>query len=495
LPLTVVLFVFFPRVAPLWTVPLPGGAKTGISDRMTPGDVAELAQSDALAFRVVFDGEVPAYESLYWRGLVYSAFDDGTWSVRPSRTIAVSRPDQSGDPISYEVLMDPTLRDWLFALDRAVPMTSGVSLTADYRLTADDPVLSVFRYRVQSWPGASMDVAGIGDGMRIRETEYPPHDNPRIQAYAASVWARTGTVRSFVEEVLGEIRSQEYHYTLKPPLLDEQDSIDMFWFDTRRGFCTHYAGALVFMLRAIGVPARMVGGYQGGAINPITGHLMVRQYDAHAWVEAYTEGDGWLRVDPTQAVAPARIQLGIDAALSPEDRSELSALSSARLGDWTVVSSLLAWGDSLEHRWNLWVIGFDSTSQRGFLTRLLGDLTPARVGLTMLAFGALSLSVVALMLFWRRGVVRRHPVERMFRSFTAGAARHGFERAPGESPMAFLDRVGRHAKVNDAQLELVVAHVEALLYNPGVVWGARELRYLRAQLRRLRFRLAFHSSH
>ena len=495
LPLTVVLFVFFPRVAPLWTVPLPGGGTTGISEQMTPGDIANLTQSDQLAFRVVFDDEVPAYQELYWRGLVYSDFHNGTWSAQKSRFVASpGEPAAAGDAASYQVLMEPTMRDWLYALDRAVPETPGVRRVADYTLRSRDPVMSVFRYEVSSYPGARLDGRGMTRAMEVQATRYPVDDNPRIQAYADELWQRTGDIDGFVRSLLQQISSGDYHYTLKPPILPSENSIDAFWFDTQRGFCTHYAGALVFMLRSVGAPARMVGGYQGGEINPITGHLVVRQYDAHAWVEVWDEGRGWRRVDPTQAVAPARIESGIEAALSAEDRAELAAMTAARLGDWTLVSSLLNWSESLEHRWNLWVIGFDAGSQRGLLEDLLGDITPVRIGLAMLFFGALSLSVAALALFWRRRPTRRHPVERAFRSFGDAAARHGYEREVHESPMVFVERVGHQARVNPAQLQLLIAQLEALLYNPAVAWGSRELKYLRTQLRRLHFRLAFAST-
>ena len=197
--------------------------------------------------------------------------------------------------------------------------------------------------------------------------------------------------------------------------------IDRFWFETRRGFCTHSAGAVVFMLRAAGIPARLVGGYQGGERNPITGHVVVRQYDAHAWAEVWLEDRGWVRVDPTAAVAPARIEQGPAAALSQEDQASLSTLAGVRMGSLGAARGLLDWLDSVDHRWNLWVVGYDGEVQAGLLKRVLGDVTPLRVAIAVLGSGIACGALVALVVFWRRRPPSRHPVERLFSGFCARA--------------------------------------------------------------------------
>lgn len=493
LPLTIVLFLVFPRVAPLWSVPLPSASSTGISDRMKPGDVARLTRSDELAFRVVFDGPVPANRDLYWRGLTYSRFHEGTWSaggLLPEwERDEPPQPQPQARGIAYEVLLQPTQSDWLYALEVPVPQTAGVTVARDYRLEAPDPVMSVFRYRTVSYPDLSMDPVRLPDGLRIRETYYPQDDNPRLQRYADRVWSRTGNAPEFVQAVLTDIRQEPFFYTLNPPTLGDHDSIDSFWFDTRRGFCTHYAGALVFMLRHRNVPARLVGGYQGGEVNPVTGHVVVRQYDAHAWVEYWHEGSGWRRVDPTSAVAPARIEEGLNAALSSEDRVSLSAMTNARFGGMAMLRDLLHWADSLEHRWNLWVVGYDTHLQAGLLKDLLGEVTPARVGAALLVGGAVGLGGVAVVLFWRRRPLRRHPAERAFARFCQRIAGAGWRRAPAESPRAFLTRMAAAGAIRDDQAEPVIAELDRLLYNPDAQWGGRDVRQLQAQLRRLQFRL------
>lgn len=496
LPLTIVLFLLFPRVAPLWSVPLPSSSVTGLSDQMKPGDVAELIRSDEVAFRVVFPGPVPPNRELYWRGLTYSRFAEGTWSIGgllPDWEGAVPQPPPDG-ALEYEVLLEPTSSNWLYTLDVPFPRHPGVTLTRDYRLEADDPVLSVYRYRVASHPMAMDAVAELPAALALRETRYPQDDNPALQQFAAALWQRTGTARGFVDAVLQHIRTEPFFYTLNPPRLADQNSIDAFWFDTRRGFCTHYAGALVFMLRSVDVPARLVGGYQGGEVNPVTGHLMVRQYDAHAWVEYWEPHEGWQRVDPTAAVAPARIEQGLSAALSAEDRAMLSTLTGARFDRIRLVHDLLNWMDSLEHRWNLWVVGYDQHLQIDFLEDLLGEVTPARIAAAVLLGGGVSVGIVAAALFWRRRPVPRHPVERLFSGFCRAVAGAGWKRPLSEPPGAFIRRIERSGVLRAEQADHLVAELDRLLYNPTATWSRRDLRHLRVQLRRLQLRLLFGST-
>jgi len=463
---------------------------------MKPGDVAQLTRSDELAFRVVFDGAVPPKRDLYWRGLTYSRFRAGTWTVGPAVEWQddEAQPDPAGRTgLAYEVLLEPTQSDWLFALDVPLPRTPGVTLTRDLRLEAPDPVLSVFRYRVTSYPSLRPDAAAtLPAAIRRRELDLPADDNPRLRRFAVELMREVGgEPRAFVAAVQQRIRTEQYFYTLSPPQLEDSDSIDAFWFDTRRGFCTHYAGALTFMLRASGTPARMVGGYQGGEVNPVTGHVMVRQYDAHAWVEYWLPGEGWIRVDPTAAVAPARIEQGLNAALSAEDRESLSAFTSARMEGVGMLRDLLYWVDSLEHRWNLWVVGYDTQLQADVLTDLLGEITPARVGVALLIGGGVSLGIVAVVLFWRRRPVARHPVERLFGRFCDRLAAAGWAREPAESPAAFLGRLEAAGLLRREHTDGVVAALNRLLYNPPAERDRAGERQLRAQLRRLQLRVAF----
>ncbi|MGE0622516.1 MAG: transglutaminaseTgpA domain-containing protein [Pseudomonadales bacterium] len=489
LPLTLVMFLLFPRMAPLWTVPLPGARTMGLQETVRPGDIANLTQSDELAFRAVINGPVPPPSQLYWRGLVYSDFEDGSWRAAERRRAAGELSSEPGD-LSYEVLLEPTMQTWLYALENSTSQDPGIYRTVDGRLEAPEPVLSVFRYRAIRH-GRQGDPEPLSETQRARETAIDAAANPRIQAHGRALLRQHGTPMAMARAVLLEVQQGAYRYTLSPPLYTGRDDIDAFWFDGQAGFCAHYASAFVYLMRSAGIPARMVGGYLGGELNPISGHLMVRQYDAHAWAEFYDPSLGWFRVDPTAAVAPERVERGLSAALSSEDRATLSLLSAARLGEWDLAASVLRWADSLEHRWNLWVVGYDSNFQSRFLEDLLGAVTPSRIGVAILAGGTVSLGLVAVVIFWGRRPVQRHPVEKVFRDFSDKLAGFGYPRRPEESPSAFVRRVARQVGLTEAQIGGLVAELDTLLYNPAVAWGQREIRALRGQLRRLQFRLAF----
>ena len=495
LPLTIVFFLLFPRIAPLWTIPLPSGATTGISDRMKPGDIANLTQSDEIAFRAVFRGQTPSPGNLYWRGLVYSDFERGEWSVGnplPAETgWSISGNGTEGD--NYVVLLEPTFSRWLFALDVAEPRSPRIGVTRDYRLESAEPVMSLYRYQVESFPGRVMDAGagGLAPHVRERALALPQGDNPRIVEYARQLRRQHAEPAAMARAVLDEIRTEPFAYTLRPATLNELGSVDQFWFDTRQGFCTHYAGAFVYIMRAAGVPARMVGGYQGGELNPFSDHLVVRQYDAHAWAEMWVRGQGWVRLDPTAAIAPARIESGLSAALPESDLDALSALTAVRLGEGGFAVNALRWLDSVEHRWNLWVLGYDTGVQRNVLRDLLGEVTPMRIGIALLAGSSISMALVAAVMFWRRAPRMRHPVERAFRSFANVAEKYGYRRDLNETPSAFVRRVGEDNRYPVDELDGLIEELDRLLYNPSAAGMLTDLRALKVRLFRLRLRLVF----
>jgi protein-glutamine gamma-glutamyltransferase len=504
IPLMLVLFLFFPRVAPLWSVPLPGAAHTGLSDHVSPGDVAALTRSGDVALRVDFDGPMPAPRNLYWRGLVYSRFANGTWSVAGVPTKVLARPVGPGisqdflpnlgglSALSYQILLEPTQATWLFALDVPLPLTLGTGLTRDFRLVADEPVHTLIRYRVMSYPGARTDLV-LPEWLRLRETQLPDGDNPRTVAFAHDLARRSGGGADFLEAVLSHIRTEPYVYTLNPPPLPRENSIDAFWFGARRGFCSHFAGAFVYLARAAGIPARMIGGYQGGEVNPRTGHLVVHQFDAHAWAEVWLAGQGWVRYDPTAAVAPARIEVGLDAALSEADRALLAEVTDARFDGIPGLRDVLYLFESMQHRWDMWVVGYDTELQARYLADLLGKVTPARIGAAMLLGGCASLALVVLTLFWRRRGGFHHPVERLLRRFGERMARFGLARGIDETPSQYLRRINAARHRDAADVAPLVATVEALLYNPDTACTQQAVRALRRSLRRLQIDVALHA--
>lgn len=441
-PLLLLLFLVFPRIAPLWQVPLPGGgARTGMSDEMGPGDIAQLSQSDALVFRAAFSGAVPAQRDLYWRGLVLDKFDGRVWRANdfndmPLRQVHPSPPAATGAALEYEVFLEPTYRRWLYALQVPEAVSPATLLTLDYRLLAKEPVTDKFAYRARAYPQSMFELELDPRLRRSELTVAGANNNPRAQAWAQGLRERFANDRALIDFVVAYFREQQFFYTLQPPLLGEH-SIDEFLFDTRRGFCEHYASSFVFVLRAAGIPARVVAGYQGGEINPLTGTVLVHQFDAHAWAEAWLEGQGWVRFDPTFAVAPQRIESGLERAVGANEFLAQQPLSVNRFRDVNWLNRIRLRVDAINYGWTRWVVNYRDDTQTFVLRELLGEVDPLRMGMLLVGGGALIIFAVACALFGRRLFgVRLAAEQRYYARFCARLARRGYPRpvamAPGE---------------------------------------------------------------
>ncbi|MDH4555473.1 DUF3488 domain-containing protein [Pseudomonas sp. BN417] len=482
-PLMLLLFLFFPRLGPLWSLPLPNDkGVTGLSDSMSPADIAELSRSGELAFRASFDGPMPPASQLYWRALTLERFDGRRWSQ--SIGTQQSPPAdwrKEGEPLRYSIVMQPSGKSWLFALDVAETSEEGVRPMADFRLDRRGDINRPLLYQVTSWPQALREPQGNPESLR-RALQLPPEGDPRTRAWANELKHRHAAPQQLVDAVLQHFNRQPYVYTLRPPPLGA-DNIDAFLFDTRRGFCAHYAGAMTFVLRAAGIPARVVAGYQGGELNPAGNYLLVHQFDAHAWVEYWRPGRGWVSVDPTFQVAPNRIERGLEDALASE-RSFLegSPLSPLRFRQLAWLNQMrLAW-DELNYGWQRWVLGYQGEVQVQLVRRWFGAIDSRLLGVGLVAAGAVLLAVLALFLFapWRR---ERDPQLRQFQAFERLLARHGLLRGRGEGPRAFAERACRELPQQAAQIRAFLIAFEASRYaGQQTVDAAGPLRALRKAL-------------
>lgn len=501
LPLMLVLFIFFPRITPFWSVPAANTARTGLSSAMTPGDVAQLTRSDEIAFRAVFKDKPPPPQDLYWRGLVFSNYLDGTWSVGsfPFSQRTLNRINWTDDDlispfipnvrgltkISYQILQEPTDKVWQFGIDLAIPRQGSNGLSWDFRVVSKLPMSTLTRYSIDSYPQAVLDES-LPAWSRKRETRLPLGDNPRVIAYAQQLYQDSPSDQQYIEKILQEIRNSNFRYTLRPPTLSHNNSIDQFWFDSQAGFCMHYAGALVYMLRAVNIPARIVGGYQGGEINPVTGHVVVRQYLAHAWVEAWIPNQGWQRFDPTAAIAPERIEQGLDAALAEDERGTLSAFTNARLGSMLLAARMMYLFESFEHRWNMFVVGYDAKRQSSTLQKILGKVTPLRVALALLIGGGISFALAGLSILLLHRKKSAHPVVKLFQQFSKELIRKGFERRPNESPMQFIRRISADKGLSETTYAPLVQHLQVALYNSRLPVEKLETNILKKEFTRLK---------
>jgi transglutaminase-like putative cysteine protease len=470
LPLMLVLFFLFPRIGPLWSVPLKSHtAQTGMSDFLRPGDVSQLSQSDDVAFRVQFQGEIPPQSSLYWRGLVMSRLESDVWrSLRYLDSPANARREPAinpvGEPLDYSIIMAPTQQNWLYALRYARSRRPGVMQLNDYRLYSPVIIENEYQYAVRSWPETVLDES-LSDWRRRIETELPEADNPRTRALADALFREAGSPEAFVERVLGYFRREAFFYTLQPPLLNGSNIMDRFLFESRRGFCEHYAYAFAVMARSVGIPARIVGGYLGGEVNPVNRTVIVHQFDAHAWNEVWLEGRGWVRVDPTAAVAPDRILYGLERAVASEGSFLLdSPLSPLRYRGVNWINSLRLRYDALTYRWQSWVTGFDRDAQFDLWSGMLGEVSVSRSLAILLGSGGLTMGLVSLLLFRNSRRVVRPVFEAELARFQEVLWRRGLERRPGETPAQLAERAAARWPRQAEQIRALYRALAVLVY-------------------------------
>jgi protein-glutamine gamma-glutamyltransferase len=398
-PIALVLFVLFPRLTgPMWGFAEGRIGRTGLSDSMRMGQISELVKSDEVAFRVEFLDTQPSRDQLYWRGPVLDHYViDGaqeSWrSIRqpPGQFVPLPENVPGFKPLRYAVTLQPHQERWLFALEVPASYPKGgrlettTFLNAAQQLVNRTPVREPVRYEVTSqlldrFPGISLD--------RAHNTITGPSSlNPRARAWAQQQFEQAGRdPKAYVIAVLTHVRQDTFAYTTRPPLL-ESNVVDAFWFDTKRGFCEHYAGAFVFLMRAAGVPARVVTGYQGGEYNPQNNTLVVRQSEAHAWAEVLIDG-WWRRVDPTAAVAPQRIELDLSSALPAGERSDY-----ARSDSMVLRFARHSW-DAFQHTYTAWLLGYDRTQQLRALDAIgLGNLKPSQWIGAMLLFSVAAVGI------------------------------------------------------------------------------------------------------
>jgi len=477
-PVALVLFLFFPRLAgSFWGAPSAERALTGLTEEMSPGDISDLTLNDVVAFRVRFEDRPPPPPLRYWRGPVLAEFDGYTWSRGSGSPLLRPPVRHQGDPVDYTVTLEPTGQQMIFALDMVQSWTPGIANQSwDYGLRTRSPINAVIQYQARSYPRYRAGLE-LSPAMRNRNLQLPPGRNPRSLELAQRMRAASVDDAAYLRALLAMFREQEFWYTLAPPGL-ARDSVDDFLFNTRQGFCGHYASAFTTMMRAAGIPARVVGGYQGGDWNPIGGYLIVRQSHAHAWSEVWLPGAGWTRVDPTAAVAPERIERGIEAALSGE---ELLPGALRRESEFWWQAGMI-W-DNLNARWNDWVVQFDRLKQESLLADLGFDDPDWRAFAITLGGG---LAAAMLLLFawlaWEFRPRSTDPAAASYRRFSARLARRGVARETGETPTRFAARVARlRPDLGPAAAEITELYLQQRYLPAPAAGDLRRLRRLVAR--------------
>jgi transglutaminase-like putative cysteine protease len=454
-----ILFVLVPRVpGPLWglTNEQHGGI-TGLSDRMSPGKISSLVRSNEVAFRVEFEGAIPTQSSLYWRGPVMARYNGYSWSQSLRNPVQQLNLSVAGPAIKYTVTLEPNGELWLLALDLPAKLIPHSLMTEDFQLISKKQINDLQRYQVESRLTYQFGLNESPDYLALT-LEYPDRVNPKTIAYGRSLAARFDRSEDIVDEVLTMFREEEFFYTLNPPVLGN-NVVDEFLFDTRRGFCENYAGSFALLMRAAGIPARIVAGYQGGEYNKVGNYLIVRQSDAHAWTEIWLENKGWVRADPTAAVSPSRIERGIDDALSDERSSFRIQNRNPLFGNL-----LYSW-DNLQHSWNDQVLNYDRRKQMEFLSNL-------ELGIenwSDMVFALVFLLVTVTGLFWAAARYRERPpkpaaYETLFNRLLKKLSKHGIHKGPAEDTRVFMLRVATPDFSQSEQLANIVELYNRIKY-------------------------------
>lgn len=463
-PVMLVLFLLFPRLsAPLWSLYSPSShGVTGFSDRLEPGSISQLSLSDEIAFRVDFHGRPPPSTERYWRGQVFTETDGRRWQARNAPLIHEERlaPQSSGQGLDYTITLEPHGRQWMFFLEQATVIPPRTRMTADLQLLSQAPVNQRLSYGLTSYPRLHSQPLDLE--LRTLTLALPDSVTPRMRRMVGDWQIQSAVPAEVIQKALQHFRREEFFYTLAPPRLMENPA-DQFLFETRSGFCEHYASSFVLLMRIAGIPSRVVTGYQGGEYNHHGDYLIVRQSDAHAWAEVWLEAEGWVRVDPTAAVAPERVERWFDPARLVE-----GAPIRFGLGESTWIRRLAHEAglmlDALNTGWRRWVLHYSTEKQSTLLERLgLGFLSYERLGFGLVALSALMLGAVTWHLL-RQDRVPQDPVQKLYLRVCARLARLGVPRRPTEGPRDYGDRVlAQYPELGD-QLRPILALYQELRY-------------------------------
>ncbi|HYA38974.1 MAG TPA: DUF3488 and transglutaminase-like domain-containing protein [Candidatus Methylomirabilis sp.] len=486
LPLMIVVYLLFPRISgTLWGLPADAySGLTGMPDAIQPGSIRSLSQSSEIAFRAAFDGVPPPLRELYWRGLVLEQTNGHGWNRIPAPTATEIPFEPRGEPQHYQVTLEPSNKPWMPVLGLPTDAPKGARLKSDFTLVHNEPIRERLTYTLTSY--LRYHTGDLDAAEQLRDLQLPPRLSPRVEALAESWQLTSRDSYQVAQAALDYFHRENFVYTLNPPLLGD-DPVDQFLFDTRRGFCEHFASAFVTLMRAAGVPSRVVVGYLGGEINSAGNYLIVRQSDAHAWAEIWVRDRGWVRLDPTAAVAPERVELGIDAVRRLEERGvalgslPTDAVLRALQLDWLERAARQArwYWDLTNLTWYRWVIDYGKERQERFLASLgLLDMSWNRM-LGLALGGVLILTLLYVSLLSRPGKSTDRALA-LYLRFCRKLARAGLVRAPHEGALDFARRCSHRRPDLKERIDVITRRYTRARY--GQITDAQEWRALKNEV-------------
>ena len=495
LPLMALLFLLIPHAGPLWRLPDIKSATTGLNDEVTPGDIARLSRSSALAFRASFDGTLPAPTERYWRALVHEEFDGKTWRVHPvqqqwqqrqanpftASTPLKNRINWTGPATTYRIIAEPTQQHWLYSLDFSRPDSAEVLLTPGMTLYAAKPLQQKQLFPLTYFPQTAAQTV-LTNQQRQINLQLPASLNPQTHLLATELRLQHRDDRDFAQAAMHYFAGHGFSYTLEPPLLQGNDQIDDFLFGSRRGFCAHFASSFTFLLRAAGIPARMVTGYLGGEYHAQGNYLSLYQFDAHAWTEVWLD-NRWQRFDPTLMVAPERASRSIDEILPAGETRLRDPFSLASYRHLLLIAELHAFLADIDYRWTSWVLNYNNQSQEKLLQALFGSRLWGRVfamigGMIMVIGLALGINRLA------RNRLKTDPLLQAYLQACRRLEKQGINREPGETPSALLQRLQQAGHpAGDIMRQITETYLAARYAGAAVHSARRKIRELSRQLR------------
>lgn len=438
LPLMLIAFILFPRISGPF-IELPDEKKSslsGLGDKMTPGNISNLIRSNALAFRVKFDSIIPRQHDLYWRALVLWNFDGSTWEQgKPSPLPPVRLHSTSNELIHYTITLEPHQKNWLYALDLPVIVPNNINYSSNYTLQSQHQINRLFQYKLTS-SLHYFNNKKISPWEKKAGLQIPEYTNPKTIQKGRELAQKYTRPDDIISHVLKIFNQQNFYYTLHPPLLPGYNTVDRFLFETRRGFCEHFTSSFTLLMRAAGIPARVVIGFQGGTINPLNGVLTVRNTDAHAWSEVWMDQRGWVRIDPTAVIAPQRVEKNLNAALNT---SEIRPFF-MRYDNPFIKDALLYW-DVIDNQWDQWVIGYNEETQQQVLNHIFNEkINFSEIFFLMMAAFMLVLLILSLIIMkpWKRK--KLDPAVKIYHHFCRKLAIKGVLRESYEGPNDYAQR-------------------------------------------------------
>ena len=433
LPIMLVLFVLFPRIpGPIWGISKDVySGMTGLSDSMEPGNISELSLSSKVAFRAEFKSAIPPNNQLYWRGPVLWHQTGRSWHMTSEKLkLPLESLETSGEFTDYTITLEPHNRNWLLMLDLPTSLPANAIVKHDRQVMTKEPVRTRLRYEGRSYLHYKLG-ATLSDYERTLSLQLLEDENPKTRQLAATWVSENKTPTDIIKAALTMFREQSFVYTLAPPRLG-REPVDDFLFNTKRGFCEHYASSFVYLMRAAGIPARIVTGYQGGELNPNGNYLIIRQSDAHAWAEVWLADQGWVRVDPTSAVSPNRIESGIASALPDSDSLPLFSRQ-----DYPILKKLYLNWDAINNGWNQWVLGYDQQKQLDLLAKIFHTkIAWEDIGLILVLVLMTLMAVISYFLL-RSKTVLLDPVKKTYQQFLRKLEKNGLKKLSHEGVLDF----------------------------------------------------------